>query len=108
MTAPTVFTPPGGIIDDNADFTWSYTMDAGTRVVTFSIVYKPGSAGFNQQALSTRLQAAITDCNTAEGLINANGWDGLTPAQRKAIMLGVVQDIRAAARLVSSRLDASS
>jgi hypothetical protein len=66
----------------------------------------PGSATANHDALLTRCTQTITDCNTAETLINANGWDGLTPAQRKAIAVGIVQSIRAQAHLNLSQYDA--
>lgn len=106
MPPPVTFTPPGGVIEDNAEFTFSYTMSGSA--VSFQTVYKAGSAGFNAQALKARSQQAITDCNTAEALINANGWDGLSPAQRKAISLGIVQAIRAQARLNLGVLDSPS
>ena len=40
--------------------------------------------------------------------LQANGWDGLTANQRKAIMLGIVQGIRAQARLALGLLDSAT
>jgi hypothetical protein len=93
---------------DDAEKTITQTTDTALKSVSTSTVWKPGSAAFNAQALVARNQQAITDCNTAEGLINASGWDGLSPAQRKAISLGIVQAIRAQARLNLNQYDSPS
>jgi hypothetical protein len=43
------------------------------------------------------IDAKVADMDTATSLITTNGWDGLTANQRKAIMLGVVADLKALA-----------
>lgn len=68
----------------------------------------PGTKNANRQALQTAAGNAIADLNTAESLVVANGWDGLTPAQRKAIALGEIRDIRALIRLSLNLLDSPS
>lgn len=62
----------------------------------------------NQDQLSRAGITAIADLTTAEGLVSANGWDGLTPAQRKAIALGLVRQQRAIIRYVLNLLDSPS
>lgn len=55
------------------------------------------------------IDAKVADMDTATGLITASGWDGLTANQRKAIILGVIADLRALAldhkRLLADMLD---
>jgi hypothetical protein len=46
-------------------------------------------------AASALIDAKVADMDTATGLINTSGWDGLTVNQRKVIMLGVIADLRA-------------
>lgn len=110
MTAPAFYTPPGGIIEDTPEYTFSYAVDSTTHAVTLSTVYKPGSDGFNAAALAAVARNAITDLNTAEALLNSGGakWDGLTAAQRTAIMIGLVRQNRALIRLVIGNLDSPS
>jgi ABC-type transporter MlaC component len=96
------------VLVDDAEKTITQIVDTVLKRTSVEVAYKPGSAGFNAQALRARAIQAIADCDTAEALINANGWDGLTPAQRKAIALGEVQDIRAIIRVLLGMTDSPS
>jgi hypothetical protein len=101
-------TPVTTILEDTAERTVTRIVDTARGFESVSTVYKAGTPQFNQQALATRNLQAIADCSTAEGLLNASGWDGLTANQRKAIMLGVVQALRAQARLNLNQFDSPS
>jgi hypothetical protein len=96
------------VLIDDAEKTVTRVTDDVLKRVSIQTAYKTGTPQFNQASLASRAQQTITDCDTAEALIQASGWDALTANQRKAITLGLVQATRAAARLILNQSDSPS
>lgn len=98
------------ILQDTALYTLFLDVDDARGYRSVRCVDKPGSPGANRAALVEAALAAIADLNTAEALLVGGGakWDGLTPAQRTAISIGLVRDMRAVIRLALNLLDSPS
>lgn len=99
------------VVSDDASCTVIEDVDdTSKRLVATRVVWKSGSSEFNRDALNVLAKSAVADLNQAETLLNGGGgrWDALTPAQRTAIIAGLVRQNRALIRLVLGLLDSPS
>lgn len=88
------------VIADTADYTITETVTPNGKTTT--LVWKPGSAGANQELIVGKITAALDQLELADA-----NWATLTAAQKDAAQRFAVRVSAKLSRLVLGRLDAS-